>query len=467
MSTGKRVAKNLFALFTGEAVSSGLAFLITILLARRLGDEGFGRLAFVQAMMVYFTLLTDMGLSTFGAREIARSPEKAAQLSGQIFSIRLFFAICLILLFSAGLWFYPASAEIKWLCFGSILALLTQALNPEFVFQGTERMSGIATWRILVHIFYLVLVFFLISGRSDLWSVPYYRLLAEAATLAVLALIAWRFLRSSVRWHFDRRIWKSYLKESAVMAASVVVVKLYYTFDTFMLGIMDKPEAVGWYNAAYKVVFLFIGGAGLTQMAFAPVFAKKWRDAAELDSVVKKFALLLCFLGGLATGGIILLHQEIVLFLFGATYVNSGTALVILALSMYGVFVGTVFMAPLLYTGRHKVYLVLVSLGALVNVVLNLVFIPFYSYQGAALATVISNVLIAALSGWVHQRHVNHWQSILTVTTISVLIAVSLLVAKIMVTQPWLSAAVFILSSLLVCWLIFRHEAAELWRLLR
>ena len=392
------------ALLTGEAASSALAFVITILLARRLTDEGFGRLAFVQAMMVYFTLFMDMGLATFGAREIARNPQRTNFYVGAIFGLRLILATIVAIPFAVAVYFWPLSMEMRWLCWGSALALFTQALNPEFAFQGSEKMSGIAAWRVLVHAFQLLLIVVLVMDREQLRIVPLLRFAAEALTLAILA--AW-FFRRGMRPHFAwlPGEWRRFLKESMVMAASLVVIKLYYTFDTFMLGIIDQPEAVGWYNAAYKIILLFIGLASLIQTVFAPHFSRSWNDYKVLDYITQQFGQLLFFIASLISGLLILFKESIIISIFGMSYIKASAALELLAISMFFVFLCTIWMAPLLYIGKQKYYFRVVTTGAIANIFLNLLLIPSFSFRGAAWATILSNAIIFILGLHIYVKH--------------------------------------------------------------
>ena len=394
----KQILKNLVSLFIGEAVSSFLAFLITIFLARKLQDAGFGMLAFIQSIMVYLLLVVDSGLSIFGARELAREHERANEIIENVLTLRLVLAITvsvpsLIVIFC---WTLPI--EIRWLCFGSILGLFTQALNPEFIFQGRERMFGVSAWRVLVHFIYLILLLAVVHGRQQLWATTLLRSGAEIAVIIIFATIIFRNYSRHFRFRWRTDLWKEYLKESLVMAASVVVIKLYYSFDTFMLGIMDKPEAVGWYQASYKVILLFIGLAGLVQMAFGPVFARVSKQPKMLEETVKIFATILLLLGIAANCILVSLNKQITISLFGNGYLQSAQSLILLSFSMFFVFMDTIFMAPLLFSGRQKSYLFLVSQGALLNIVLNLIFIPIYSFKGAAFATIASNFLIMILA---------------------------------------------------------------------
>ncbi len=450
MNSVRRLTGNLFALLSGEAASSALAFVITILLARRLTDEGFGRLAFVQAMMVYFTLFMDMGLSTFGAREIARNPERVNFFSGAIFSLRLILAVVVAIPFAMAVYFWPLSSEMRWLCWGSALGLFTQALNPEFAFQGKEKMSGISAWRVLVHGFQLLLVLALIIDRDQLRIVPLLRFAAEALTLVILAFwMLRRGLRPQIAWlpwH-----WRQFLKESMVMAASVVVIKLYYTFDTFMLGVLDRPEAVGWYQAAYKICLLFNGVTVLIQVAFAPYFSKFFLEPERMVKVISKYGLILTFLGGVTVIPLLILNKEIITLVYGASFIHAADSLVFLSLSLYGTFIYSIFMSPMLYSGRQKKYLFLLIVSTCINMILNVALIPFLSQIGAAIAVSISSLCLVMLSAYAYYQEYHDKNLLYIIAKIVLLSFSGYFCVHFLVGNPWMGSILFIaLFSIIV-----------------
>jgi O-antigen/teichoic acid export membrane protein len=457
VSSVRRVAGNLFSLFSGEAISSALAFVITILLARRLSDEGFGRLALVQSVMVYLTLFMDMGLGTFGAREIARYPDRLGAYAGSIFSLRLLLSLIVAVPFAAAVAFWPMPAEMRWLCWGSALGLFTQALNPEFAFQGSERMSGIAAWRVLVHAFYLLLIFVLVAGRGQLWAVPFLRFAAEAFTLLLLGTWLFRSRGQVPAFTWQPGIWRGYLRESLVMAASVVVIKLYYTFDTIMLGIMDKPEAVGWYQAAYKVVLLFNGATVLVQVAFAPYFARFWQDPGQMVKVMTRYAIILVYLGSIASLPLILLHEELIGMIYGTGYAGAANILSLLSISLYGVFLYSIFLGPLLYSGRQKKYLLFLSIAAGLNILFNLLLIPAFSLIGAATAVILSSICLLVI---VAVDYVREYREVGLVFLIGKMVLLALLLASIFhycVLNNWLASIFFVISFSIVAYLLNRQ----------
>ena len=405
MKESRRIANNIINLFTGQTLAGVLAMVVTVWLARHLGDEGFGYWAFVQSIIIYLIIVVDLGLTAFGTREIAKNPHKANTFVTNILGIRLFIALILFVIFVSIVLFLDISLELKLLLAGSAIWLFPQALNPEFVFQGLERMRGTAAWRAGIQLLFLVPVVFFIHQRADLWKVPYFRAFSGVVT----AIILWIYLRKILPHLSISQIklkeWLSYLRESSAMAASLVVMKLYYTFDTFMLGILDQPSVVGWYNAAYKIVLFLIGIAGLLQTSFAPSFAREHTQLENLDKIVGKFSILLIFSASIFSGLLIITSQQLVYYLYGVNYAEATNVLLLLSISLYFIFLGTIFLGPLLFIGLQKKYLNAVSLGAIVNVILNLLLIPRYSYWGAGSATIFSNVVIL-LIGYLYYKKV-------------------------------------------------------------
>jgi len=393
----RRIAANLSYLFIGEGVSVVLAFVTTIWLARRLTDEGFGRLAFMQSIIMYFAILIDLGLAVFGTREIARQPQEARKISANIFAIRMSIAAVIVLLFSLVVFFLPLSLEMKLLlAFGS-LALLTQAMNPEFLFQGLERMGGIALWRILIHGLYLLPVLMFVHSRQQLVLTPVFRFAAECASVAVLFILIRRLLPGSWRKSLDPAVWPSYVKESMVIAMAVLVMRLYYSFDTLMLGAVDQPEAVGWYSAALKIAQLLLVAGCLIQASFAPFIVKESTSSERMDAVVLRFGILLTIIGGLAGGVILLSNEFIVTTLYGAGYHRAAAPLTILCLATLVNYMATTFSGALIFGGRQKSFLTIVVAATVLNVALNVVLIPRFSYMGAAWANLGFNIAFLGL----------------------------------------------------------------------
>lgn len=397
MNEPKKITANLIYLLLGGAIATLLEFFTEVTLARRLTDEGYGRWAYVQSIIIYLIIAMDMGLAVYGAREIARFKERAGQLIINILAIKSLLMLLIITLFAVIISMLDFTPEMKIVYIGSSLLLISQALNPEFIFQGYEKMAGIALWRILNFLFYFSFVFLLVKDRSSLVAVPFYKAGGGIISLVILWLILKHLISLPKKTALNISLWTDYLKVSVIMALSFVIINVYHTFDTIMLGIMMTPQVVGWYNAAYKVILQFVGLAIVTQVVFGPVFSRLRDNPAKLSSTLHSFTMLLIFSAGLFCGLLFLMSDQVILLLFKETYNNAIGILQLLSISMFFVFIHFIFTTPLLYCGYEKAYLACMFSGAFVNIGLNAFFIPLTGYPGAAVATIISNIVIGIM----------------------------------------------------------------------
>ena len=395
MSTSKNIGKNFFWLFIGDVASKGLLFITTIWIARKLTDEGFGKLAFAQAILSYSLLAIDLGLSIFGTREIARFKTKAAAFVADIVAIRFLLALILFAASVIILHIIEIDLELKFLIGFSLIFLFPSALNIEYAFQGLEKMQYASLSQTLFQLFYLISVLLFIHKLTDLLKVPLFR--AGSALLASLILLIcfyYKYGGINLFKHIQPRRWFSYIRASIVMVASLFVIKIYTSFDILMLGIYKPPEVVGWYNAAFKMMAMFVTFAGLLQTTFAPFFAREIGNRAVFMKGIKNFSLVLILSGALISGILIVSSKYIVPLLLGTDYLPSITILIYLSVSLLFIFADTIYLGPLLFTGYQKYYFYSTTIGAVINIVLNLILIPRYSYHGAAIATIVCNASV-------------------------------------------------------------------------
>jgi len=394
LSNIRKIGKNLLWLIGGDFFVKIAAFLSTIYLARKLSAAGFGKLAFVQSIGVYLYLIVDSGLSVFGTREIARNPHQRNYWIVNILSLRITLSFIIITVFNFIIWLLHIDIETKYLLIGTSIWLIPVALNIEFAFQGLERMEFVSLSRFLIQFTYLILIVLFVDNITHLVMVPIYRVFGGILTSVILLCIYLKYFSKLSIESVNARVWFSFLKESVIIGASFIVTKIYYTFDTIMLGLMDKPEVVGWYNAAYRVVLVFVSLATLFQTAFAASFSSKKENPEEFKKVLKRYSQVLFFSASISAGVLILAAKPIIYFTYGELYMNSTTALILLSYSLYFIFLDTIYMTPLLYTANQKYYLYAVLVGAVTNLILNFLLIPRFSFVGAAFATVISNIFV-------------------------------------------------------------------------
>lgn len=220
----------------------------------------------------------------------------------------------------------------------------------------------------------------------------------SAITGAMFLLYTFIKKYGDIKLSYDFNLWKQIFKQSLPMGVSFFVIQLYYHFDSVMLGFMKGVTVVGWYNAAYKIVLLFIGFASLFGTTIFPVLSRYYKESlTKLNQFVLRCSRLNIFFGlPIAVGGTILSGQ-IIRFVYGSAYQSSILPLQILIWSVFTVYFYCSFAFCLLACDRQKEYMYSVLVGALVNLTLNLILIPKYGMLGASIATIVCEVVTLGL----------------------------------------------------------------------
>lgn len=397
LSAPRRILKNLAFLAIADFFNKALVFVAVAYLARTLKAEGFGKIEFAQAIAVYFMLLANQGLATFGAREIARHNSDIKRYANHILSIRLLLALLSYILLVVFTFSVPQSAEIKNLLLIYGFAMFALSLTLDWVFQGTERMEYIALAQTVNQAAYAGGLFLLVRGYEQLLLVPVVKL-AAAMIGATILLFFVNKRYGRIKLSYDPVFWRQILKQSIPMGVSLILIQIYYTFDTVMLGFMKGEAMVGWYNAAYKIVLLFIGFATLFGTVIFPVLSRYYKESLSQlrDLLFQSSRLTLFFALPIAVGGMVL-SSQIIQLVYGLSYQPSVLPLKILIWSVFTVYFNCSFAFCLLACDKQKEYMYSVLAGAIVNLILNFLLIPKYDMLGASIATITCETITLAL----------------------------------------------------------------------
>lgn len=392
MGTVRKAAKNFLALSIAQIVSQAILFLIIIYIARSLGAAYFGKIAFAQAVVLYFSLIANLGLSTLGTREVARNREGIDNYVGNILSLRFLLTILSFLLLLAFATLIRIPLEEKYLLILFGLSLFSTALWLGWLFQAVEEMGFIARARILDKLLYGVLVILLVKNPGQLLTVPW---LYVGGSLLASGFLVYIFIRKfgRPRLGFDFSLWKGMIRRALPMGAAFIMIQVYYNFDTVMLRFMKSEEVVGWYNAAYKVVLFVWAFIPIFVNVIFPLMSKYYQQSKKklrllISSATRLMSIIALPLG---IGGTIL-ARPIMSFLYGEKYMNGVIAFQILIWTVAIISVRCTYEQSFLACDKEKRYLLGVIVGASTNIVLNLILIPYFSFKGAAMATVISEL---------------------------------------------------------------------------
>ena len=394
LPTGKRIIKNFFSLTTANLLAQLLSLITVTYLARTLGADGFGRIAFAQGIIVYFGIISDFGLRTIGVREVAKNKDEIKRYVSNILALRFTLAITSFILLLVFLVFINKPADYKILIVIYGLTLFTQVLLLDWAFEGTEQMEFVGIAQIVRSVIYLPLLLLFVNNSQDLLNVP---LIYFVSFLGIVILLSYIFVRK-YGWFIlslDLKFWKKLMLQALPLGFSGFLFQVNSSIDIVILGFMRSDEEVGWYSAAYKMILLLIGFGGFLGVAVFPMMSRYYKESIEkLTKLIYYHFKAMIFFGlPVAVGGIILAPKIINLF-YGGNYRESILAFQILLGYLFLAYAMAPFFFLLQASGKMRYFSYTAAVGALTNIGLNIILIPKYSLIGAAIATVISNLVI-------------------------------------------------------------------------
>ncbi|MEL6772720.1 MAG: flippase [Bacteroidota bacterium] len=406
MSLGHQIARNAGAMALAQVVTlvSGLA--TTAYLARTLGPSEYGVLRFGLAMLVYATVLVRLGFQTLGTRELARDSSRRAALVSHILSIRLVLFVVALSVYLGCVALLPKPIEFKMAVGVLGGALLGHALSLDWVYQGLQRMGYVVLQQVAGAIVVLLGVILLVGGPEDLVVAAWVTAMGLLAGPVALVVVYWRQF-GPVNLAFDRAAWIALLRPALPLAASAFMIALYYNMDQIMLGLLRTDAEVGLYAAGYRLVTAALAPAMVVYTAFLPTLSSAVGDRGLMRARARLHGRVQLAMGlPICVGGTMLAGPLIVL-IGGPEYVAGTVALRILMVNMGVVYLNMMFGQPLPAWDLQKRHMYAISVGAVANIILNLVLIPRFGIVGAAVATLASEVAVLIGLATLHYRAVS------------------------------------------------------------
>jgi len=359
----KRLIENFFSLTILQGVNYILPLITLPYLVRVLGPEKFGLIAFAQAFIQYFNILTDYGFNLSATREISihrENKEKVSEVFSSVMIIKfilliLSFVIITIIVFSFEK--FRRNWLIYYLAFGMVIG---QAIFPVWFFQGMEKMKYITFLNVTAKLIFTISTFAFIHKTSDYIYVP---LLNSLGFLTSGFLAVWVIIRNfNVRIYVPHlRVLIKYLKDSSQYFLSRVSVSIYTSTNAFVLGLFTNNKVVGYYSIAEKLYIAL-------QQLYYPLVSTLYPYVAHKKNVhlYRKIFKLSILINVIIVFILFILSNYIIEIVFGNELEVSAKVLKILLLSALivvpSILLGYPFLAALGFANYANISVILGSL---------------------------------------------------------------------------------------------------------
>ena len=396
MNTIQRIAKNVGVLGISQVITSVLGFFLLIYIARYLGEVGFGKYSFALSFTALFVIFADLGISNLIIREIARNKELTNEYLTNVSVIKLLLSLLTFgfIVLTINLMDYPQDTTYAVYLFGVYTILTSFAQTSMSIFQAYERMEYTAVVMVIDKIILVPLVLFALFSGYGLIELAYvYIFVGIVAVTLSFSIVLIKIAKPKLTIDFS--LWKTLIIGSIPFGLNALFGVLFFKIDTVMLSVFKNDAAVGIYNAAYVPLLALGIIPGVFISALYPVMSRHFvssKDSLKTFTVLSsKYMAIIGF--PIAIGCFVLADRFIALFYLDQ-YSGSIIAFQILALFIPLRFVSSVTGTLLTSINRQSIRTVSVGLSALFNIILNAALIPYWSYIGASIATVISEVFL-------------------------------------------------------------------------
>ena len=393
----KRYFANTSWLMGHRVLSMVVALFVAVYVARYLGPERFGLLSYAMSFVGLFMALSTLGLDGIMVRELVKTPEHRDELLGTAFWLKAGGAVLMWAGIAAAIPFTHNDTQTNILIIIIAFAVIFQAFNVIDLNYQAEVKSKYVVYAHLVQLVVssitkLVLVWI---AAPLVWFACVF--LLDTVVLAVgLTTIYFQTTGKVWYWKWRWQTAKELLRDSWPLILSGMAISIYMKIDQVMIKEMLDSEAVGNYAAAVRLseAWYFIPMAITSSVFPAIINAKKQSKELYYQRLQKLYDLVVWLAVAIALPTTFL-APWVIKVLYGEAFLPAAGVLSIHIWA--GVFVGLGVASGrwLLCENMQKEAFYRTFLGAICNVVLNIIMIPKYGISGAALSTLISQSIAA------------------------------------------------------------------------
>ena len=378
------------------------------LLFRHLGVADGGRYVTVLALVATVQGLTDFGLTAVGVRElaVAEGSDRERVVRGVV-GLRLLLTVSGVVCAVA---FAAVAGYDDTLVLGTTLAgvaLIVQNLQSTFgiALMVDMRLGWLTLIEFARQLVTVVLIATLVVAGAEL--LPFFAIPLPAAVIALGLTVVLVRGRIPLKPDFRRSAWAPLLREVLPYAMATAAAALYFRLAIVLLSLISTPRETGYFAAPFRVVEVLVVVPQLLVTAAFPIFARAARDdRARLGYGVQRMFEACTLLGGWLALFLFLGAPLIIDVVAGPDFEPSVDVLRIQAITVFALFAATSWSYALLSLHEHRAILVITLTTLALNCILVGTLASSDGATGAAVGTLVADVVALCLLGaWLARAH--------------------------------------------------------------
>lgn len=368
--------------------------------SRILMAEGIGTVSFATSIISYFSMIGMLGIPTYGIRACAKVRDDKDKLHQTVLELMLLNAIVMafsiVALLIAVLTVDKLSQE-RLLYLVMSATLIFNVLGVDWLYKALERYSYITIRSIVFKLLSLILLFLMVKDSTDY---VFYGAISVFASVGS-NLLNFINMRKMVEFKLPEPInLAQHLKPTLTFFTLSVSTTVYLNLDTTMLGFMRGDVEVGYYSAATKIKTILVSVVTSLGAVLLPRLSYYYENkkTKEFERLTKKALNFVLVISLPMLVYFIIFAKQCILFLSGQDFLPAivSMQLIIPTVLFIGLsnLSGIQILVPM---NLEKKVVISTICGAIVDLVLNIFFIPNFGAAGASLATTIAEFVVTAV----------------------------------------------------------------------
>lgn len=362
-------------------------------ISRTLLADGVGKINFGNSVVSYFSLFASLGVATYALKECAQNRNRREDLSktaSEIFSINMtstilsYVVLVLLLVFARPLHNYRFLIVIQ------STGILFNTLGAEWINSAMEDFTYITLRSIFFQGLSIVLMFIFVHRPEDYMRYAIITVLSASGGNIVNIL----YRRKFCKIHFTIKMnLKKHLPPIILFFSMVLAQQIYVNSDITILGLYKGDHEVGLYSTSVKIYNIVNTIIASVSTVVWPQIAEAYKKNRQEDvNRLAKYSLNFILTFGMpCIVGINMVAKEIILLIAGNEYVGATMSLHILTIALLFSFIGGWIGSTMFLPNNNETVCLIASVvAAIVNIVLNLIFIPFWGLNAAAMTTAVA-----------------------------------------------------------------------------
>lgn len=401
LSSGKKLVRNFFSLSLVQFANNVLPLLTVPVIVRIIGPDKFGAINFAAAVVTYFSLLINYGFDLTATRAIARAPhdrEERNRVFSDILFAKIFLLSLSLLIFLPSLFLVPSMAADKELFIFTYIACFSLVITPNWLYQGLQELHQVAVFNFIAKLLFTISILFIVRREEDYALQPLILSLSQVAVGLCSFIWAVRKYNITIIPVGVKKIFKLLWTEKMIFF-SMIVVTLYTTTNTIILGLVQTNKDVAFYTAGWKLIMIMQTFVSLPlRLSLFPFIGESF-GKSKADGIAKVSQLIPFITIFTAVSGALIwvLAPWMIQMFYGSEFGEAATVLRILCFVPLILALGDLFgIQTMINLKMDKQFFNITLLGAGVGLILNYFLSRQSGATGTAWAWLLTEIFITS-----------------------------------------------------------------------